>query len=101
MPNSSYQGRDRGTAYGRWGAVAGAAASVGPIIGGFLTQGVFWRWIFIVNIPLSLIAIALCVWRLTDTQERRKAKVDVPGILTFSASGSAVVYASTAPSWAC
>ncbi len=37
--NSSYSGRDRGTAYGLWGAVAGASAAVGPIIGGLLTEG--------------------------------------------------------------
>src|SRR3954465_10408772 len=37
--NSSYQGRDRGTAYGMWGAVSGASASIGPILGGLLTQG--------------------------------------------------------------
>ncbi len=91
--NSSYSGRDRGTAYGMWGAVAGAAAAVGPIIGGVLTEWVSWRWIFFVNIPLSAIAIALCLTRLTDTQERRQARVDVPGIVTFTAAVSALVYA--------
>jgi EmrB/QacA subfamily drug resistance transporter len=91
--NSSYSGRDRGTAYGMWGAVAGAAAAVGPIIGGVLTEGVSWRWIFFVNIPLSAIAIVLCLTRLTDTQETRKARVDIPGIGTFTAAVSAVVYA--------
>lgn len=91
--NSSYTGRDRGTAYGLWGAVAGAAAAVGPIIGGVLTEAASWRWIFFVNIPLSAIAIGLCLTRLTDTQERRQARVDVRGILTFTAAVSALVYA--------
>src|SRR3954453_4149983 len=68
--NSNYTGRDRGTAYGMWGAVAGASAAVGPIIGALLTEAVSWRWIFFVNIPLSMIAIALCLTRLTDTQEK-------------------------------
>src|SRR3954464_2769997 len=57
--NISYSGRDRGTAYGMWGAVAGAAAAVGPIIGGLLTEGVSWRWIFFVNLPISAVAIGL------------------------------------------
>ncbi|HUR76150.1 MAG TPA: MFS transporter, partial [Sporichthya sp.] len=65
--NSSYAGRDRGTAYGMWGAVAGAAAAVGPIIGGVLTEAASWRWIFFVNIPISAAAIALCLTRLKDT----------------------------------
>lgn len=91
--NSSYTGRDRGTAYGLWGAVAGAAAAVGPIIGGVLTEAVSWRWIFFVNIPITAIAIVMCLTRLTDTQERREARVDVPGIVTFTAAVSAIVYA--------
>jgi MFS family permease len=57
--NNSYEGRDRGTAYGMWGAVSGASAAVGPIIGGLLTQGLNWRWIFFVNLPVSAAAIAL------------------------------------------
>ncbi|HUR74198.1 MAG TPA: MFS transporter, partial [Sporichthya sp.] len=73
--------------------VAGAAAAVGPIIGGVLTEAASWRWIFFVNIPISAAAIALCLTRLKDTQERRQARVDVPGILTFTGAVSAVVYA--------
>ncbi len=91
--NSNYSGRDRGTAFGMWGAVAGAAAAVGPIVGGVLTEGVSWRWIFFVNIPLSAVAIVLCLTRLSDATERRQAGVDVPGIVTFTACISALVYA--------
>src|SRR4051812_35764973 len=69
--NSNYRGRDRGMAYGMWGAVSGASAAVGPIIGGLLTEGISWRWIFFVNLPVSVIAIALCVRVLTDAHERR------------------------------
>ena len=59
--NSNYSGRDRGTAYGLWGAVSGASAAIGPILGGVLTEGVSWRWIFFVNVPASVLAIVLCV----------------------------------------
>ncbi len=90
--NSSYSGRDRGTAFGLWGAVAGAAAAIGPIIGGVLTEAVSWRWIFFVNIPLSAVAIVLCLTRLTDVHERRQARVDVPGIVTFTGAVSLLVY---------
>lgn len=91
--NSNYGGRDRGTAYGMWGAVAGASAAVGPIIGGFLTEGISWRWIFFVNLPVSILAIVLCVRSLRDVHEPRRSRVDVRGIVTFSGAAAAVTYA--------
>jgi EmrB/QacA subfamily drug resistance transporter len=90
--NSNYTGRDRGTAYGLWGAVAGASAAVGPIIGGLLTQGVSWRWIFFVNLPVSLLAITLCVLVLEDAHAPFKARVDVLGMATFTAAAATLTY---------
>src|SRR6059058_2379048 len=69
--NSNYSGRDRGVAYGLWGAVAGASAAVGPILGGVLTEGLSWRWIFFVNLPVSVLAIVLCIRSLQDVHEPR------------------------------
>ncbi|MBV9592477.1 MAG: MFS transporter [Actinobacteria bacterium] len=91
--NSSYSGRDRGTAYGMWGAVAGASAAIGPIAGGLLTEGLSWRWIFFVNLPVSVVAIALCLFVLSDVHPPTTARVDVAGILTFTAAAAAVTYA--------
>ncbi len=91
--NSSYTGRDRGSAYGLWGAVAGASAAVGPIIGGLLTEGVSWRWIFFVNLPVSIIAIALCTFVLTDVHGPARSRVDVPGMVTFTAAAAGATYA--------
>jgi EmrB/QacA subfamily drug resistance transporter len=90
--NSNYSGRDRGTAYGMWGAVAGASSAVGPIVGGFLTQGISWRWIFFVNLPVSVLAVAMVVLVITDVHQPRKARIDVLGMLTFTASAAAVTY---------
>ncbi|HEV7192540.1 MAG TPA: MFS transporter [Jatrophihabitantaceae bacterium] len=91
--NSNYTGRDRGTAYGMWGAVAGASAAIGPIIGGLLTQGLSWRWIFFVNLPVSVIAILLCVRTLKDVHDPLKARIDIWGMFTFSAAAGAATYA--------
>src|SRR3984885_3940459 len=44
---NAYRGRDRGVAFGVWGAVTGAAVSIGPVIGGAPTDGLSWRWIFL------------------------------------------------------
>jgi EmrB/QacA subfamily drug resistance transporter len=92
--NSSYRGRDRGTAYGMWGAVSGASAALGPIIGGLLTQGLSWRWIFFVNLPVSVAAIALSLRVLSGERPTDRRQVDVPGMATFTVAAAAIVFAS-------
>src|SRR5690348_11401480 len=57
--SNSYSGRDRGIAFGAWGAVNGAAAATGPLAGGLLTAHFGWRWIFLVNLPVSVAAFVL------------------------------------------
>jgi EmrB/QacA subfamily drug resistance transporter len=91
--NTAYRGRDRGTAYGWWGAVAGAAAAVGPVIGGILVEAISWRWIFFVNIPITAVAIAMTLKVLPDDQGDRSRRVDLPGILTFTAAAGCLTYA--------
>jgi len=89
--NGSYAGADRGTAYGMWGAVAGASAAVGPVLGGVLTQELSWRWIFFVNPPVSVAVIALA-WRLADTHAAAGRRVDVPGIVALTAAAATATY---------
>jgi EmrB/QacA subfamily drug resistance transporter len=90
--NSNYTGRDRGTAYGMWGAVAGASAAIGPIVGGLLTEGISWRWIFFVNLPVSVVAIALCLFVLADAHSALRSRVDLGGIALFTAAAAALTY---------
>ena len=54
-----FQGRERGTAIGAWGATIGGAVAVGPLVGGALTEGLGWEWIFFVNVPIGIGAIVL------------------------------------------
>src|SRR5690349_20715508 len=49
--NVSYQGRERGSAFGVWGAVSGAGAGAGVVVGGVLTDLLSWHWVFLVNLP--------------------------------------------------
>ena len=49
----AFRGKDRGTAFGVWGAVTGLAVAIGPLLGGLLTSGLSWRWIFFVNVPIG------------------------------------------------
>jgi EmrB/QacA subfamily drug resistance transporter len=81
-----FQGRERGTAYGAWGATIAAAAAVGPLVGGGLTEGLGWEYIFFINVPVGAIAIALGVMRLGESRDPDATGVDWSGLLTFSAS---------------
>src|SRR4029079_7848000 len=80
--SSTFHGHERATAFAGWGAAAGAAVALGPLIGGFLTTNYSWRWSFRINlivIPLAIIG-AMLVMRRSPTASKRE-RIDVPGAL--------------------
>jgi EmrB/QacA subfamily drug resistance transporter len=79
-----FQGRERGTAIGAWGATIGGAVAVGPLIGGALTEGLGWEWIFFVNVPIGIAAIVLTTTRLANVAAPDPQPIDWPGLVTFS-----------------
>ena len=91
--SAAYQGRDRGTAFGVWGAVNGGAAAVGPILGGLLTEQFGWRAIFLVNLPVAAIAVYMSLRVLGDAPHRGQRRIDIPGAVSFTACAAAVTYA--------
>ncbi len=90
--SAAYQGRDRGTAFGIWGAVNGGAAALGPILGGLLTEQFGWRSIFLVNLPVAAVAVVMSLRVLTSSPQRDKRRIDVPGAVAFTACAAAVTY---------
>jgi EmrB/QacA subfamily drug resistance transporter len=81
---SAYQGRDRGTALGLWGATTGAAVAVGPLVGGVLVQAIGWEAIFFVNVPIGIGALALALMRVQESSDPSQGRLDWPGTVTFS-----------------
>ena len=75
---------ERGTAFGLWGATTGFAVAVGPLAGGLLTQGIGWEWIFFVNIPIGLVTAAMTLARVPSSERDPSARIDWPGLVTFS-----------------
>src|SRR5919198_223218 len=63
-----FEGRERGTAIGAWGATVGGAVAIGPLVGGVLTESFGWEWIFFVNVPIGIGAIFLTVTQLVNVK---------------------------------
>jgi EmrB/QacA subfamily drug resistance transporter len=89
----AFSGRERGTAFGVFGAVTGAAVAVGPLVGGVITSGIGWEWIFFVNLPIGVAAVFLTVSRVEESRDPRATGVDWAGLVTFSGSLFLLVFA--------
>jgi EmrB/QacA subfamily drug resistance transporter len=77
-------GRERATAMGVYGATIGAAVAVGPLVGGVITDGLGWRWVFFLNVPIGIAAIAVTFARLRESRDPNATRVDWLGLVSFS-----------------
>jgi EmrB/QacA subfamily drug resistance transporter len=87
-----FQGRERGTAIGAWGATIGGAVAIGPLVGGALTEGFGWEWIFFVNVPIGIGAIVLTTTQLANLRAPDPKPIDWPGLATFSLGLFALIF---------
>ncbi|MFT3865135.1 MAG: MFS transporter [Solirubrobacterales bacterium] len=79
-----FEGRERATAIGVWGATIGGAVAIGPLVGGALTEGFGWQSIFLVNVPIGIVAIALGEAKIVNAHGDRPEPIDVPGLVAFT-----------------
>jgi EmrB/QacA subfamily drug resistance transporter len=89
----AFSGMERGTAFGIYGAVIGGAVAIGPLVGGALTSGIGWRWIFFVNLPIALVAILITLAKAQDSRDPTARRVDWIGFVSFSGSLFMLVFA--------
>jgi EmrB/QacA subfamily drug resistance transporter len=82
----------RGAAFGVWGGVAGVAAVTGPTLGGFLVTYINWRWIFFVNLPVGLIALAGAFLVVPDIRPGLRHRLDIIGVVLASAGLFGIVF---------
>jgi EmrB/QacA subfamily drug resistance transporter len=90
---SAFQGRDRGTAFGIFGAVTGGAVAIGPLVGGAITSGIGWRWIFFVNVPIGVVAVAITLSKIAESRDPSTRRIDWIGFVSFSVSLFLLVFA--------
>jgi len=81
-----FEGRERANAIGIWGATVGGAVAIGPLVGGLVTDGLGWEWIFFINVPIGIAAIALTELKLENVSATDAQPIDWAGLVTFSLS---------------
>ena len=88
----AFRGKDRGIAFGAWGAVTGLAVAIGPLLGGVLTSGLSWRWIFFVNVPIGIVALVIAVAKVAESRAPDASRPDWAGFALFTVALSSLVY---------
>jgi EmrB/QacA subfamily drug resistance transporter len=89
---NAFRGKDRGVAFGVWGAVTGLAVAIGPLLGGLLTSGLSWRWIFFVNAPIGIVALLLTLAKVGESRAPQASRPDWAGFALFTVALSSLVY---------
>jgi EmrB/QacA subfamily drug resistance transporter len=92
--SASFRVEDRGRAIGAWSGLAGISTAIGPFLGGWLIDSVSWRFVFVINVPLSVIAVAITLRHVPESRDEDSVRhVDVLGGATLSIGLAGVVYA--------
>jgi EmrB/QacA subfamily drug resistance transporter len=89
------EGRERNVALGVWGAVGGFGAAAGVLLGGIFTDALSWEWIFFVNIPVGITAMALAPVLLGESRDARASRFDLPGALLVTGGLTTAVFGIT------
>lgn len=89
---AEFHGKARGMAFGLFGAAAGLAIASGPLIGGALIEVADWRWIFYINVPIGVLAIAVVLARVPESLDKRARPIDWAGMATLTAALGALVF---------
>jgi EmrB/QacA subfamily drug resistance transporter len=89
----AFEGRERGTAFGVWGATIGAAVAIGPLVGGVLVETLGWEWIFFVNLPIGVAAVLVALRTVENSRDPEAQGIDWAGVVTFSGALFLLIYA--------
>src|SRR5919202_4995224 len=94
--DASFVPEDRGKAIGTWSGFGGIASAIGPFVGGYLVAGPGWRWVFLINLPLALVVVAIALRHVPESRDPQAATathLDLLGALLGAIGLGGVTYA--------
>ena len=89
------EAKERATAFGVYGAIAGGGAAIGLIMGGVLTEFASWRWCLLVNVPISLLTAVAATRLVRESRATGQTRYDLPGVVAATAGLVSLVYGFT------
>ena len=89
---ATFPPKERGMAIGIWAGVSALALAIGPLVGGLLTEHLSWHWIFFVNVPVGVIAVAASFLLITESKDETHESLDLPGLATSALGLFALTY---------
>jgi EmrB/QacA subfamily drug resistance transporter len=91
--STTFTGKARSTAFGLWGAVAGAAGVIGPLLGGFFATYSTWRWSFLINVPIGAITLVVAILVIRESRFKDpKYTTDYPGVILVTLGLSSLLF---------
>jgi EmrB/QacA subfamily drug resistance transporter len=84
---------ERGTAIGIWAGTSALALAIGPLVGGLITEHLDWSWIFFINVPVGVLAVAASFLFIDESRDSTHVRLDLPGLATSALGLFALTYA--------
>ncbi|RUL65875.1 DHA2 family efflux MFS transporter permease subunit [Dyella dinghuensis] len=93
LVSSAYPLAERGAAIGTWSAFSGITTAVGPVAGGFLVEHYSWKWAFLLNLPISILLLLICLTKVPESFDKKdRDSVDLLGALLVTLALAGIVF---------
>jgi EmrB/QacA subfamily drug resistance transporter len=90
----TFPARQRGTAIGIWAGISALALAIGPLVGGLITEHINWNWIFFINVPIGVLAVAAAYAFIDESRDTsHEQRPDLPGLVSSALGLFALSYA--------